>query len=55
MSVFNEMDQAAEEAARELEKIPQEKVEPVADWWARWYMKAGHKRLGRVLLEKKGG
>ena len=23
----------------------------VADWWKRWYMEAGHKRLGRVLLK----
>lgn len=20
-------------------------------WWDRWYMKAGHKRLGRILVE----
>lgn len=20
-------------------------------WWNRWYMKAGHKRLGRILVE----
>jgi hypothetical protein len=23
----------------------------VAKWWAAWYLKAGHKRLGRLLVE----
>lgn len=22
----------------------------LADWWKRWYMEAGHKRLGRVVM-----
>jgi hypothetical protein len=23
----------------------------IAVWWSRWYLKAGHKRLGRALVE----
>ena len=23
------------------------------DWWFKWFGKAGHKRLGRLLLEKR--
>jgi hypothetical protein len=23
----------------------------IALWWDRWYLKAGHKRLGRILVE----
>jgi hypothetical protein len=23
----------------------------LAAWWERWYLKAGHKRLGRALVE----
>lgn len=23
----------------------------VANWWKRWYMKAGHKRLGRIIIK----
>ena len=23
----------------------------VATWWKRWYLKAGHKRLARILLQ----
>jgi len=25
----------------------------VADWWERWYLKAGHKRLAYILMNKK--
>ena len=44
------MDRAAEEAAREIESIDKGAVKAVAEWWARHYMSAGHKRLGRILL-----
>ena len=30
-----------------------EALTSVADWWAKWVMKAGHKRLGRILLQYK--
>lgn len=43
------MDSAAVSAAKELS--PCKTVAEVADWWRRWYLKAGHKRLARLLME----
>lgn len=47
------MDDAAIEAENDLVNI--EDVDHpfsiVADWWAKWYIKAGHKRLARILLQ----
>jgi len=51
------MDDAAVGAENDLseltgldENLP---IGSVADWWAKWVMKAGHKRLGRILLQYK--
>ena len=46
----NPFDEAAAIAAEELKKLPAEHVKVVADWWAKHYMSAGHKRLGRLLV-----
>jgi len=46
----NSFDEAAAVAAEELKKLPQEQVKVVADWWAKYYMSAGHKRWGRLLV-----
>ena len=46
----NSFDEAAAIAAEELKKLPAEQVKVVADWWAKHYMSAGHKRLGRLLV-----
>jgi hypothetical protein len=46
----NSFDEAAAIAAEELKKLPPEQVKVVADWWAKYYMSAGHKRLGRLLV-----
>jgi hypothetical protein len=46
----NSFDEAAAVAAEELKKLPQDQVKVVADWWAKHYMSAGHKRLGRLLV-----
>ncbi len=43
-------DEAAAVAAEELKKLPVEQVKVVADWWAKYYLTAGHKRLGRLLV-----
>jgi len=46
------MDKAAEDARDELDAfIDQWSAISLADWWSRWYLKAGHKRLGRILVE----
>jgi len=44
------MDRAAIEAGEELDQIPRETILPIAEWWSKWYLKAGHKRLGRILV-----
>ena len=57
------MDDAALEAEQELSETMSnpDAMYPTADglmpginymidWWYRWYMKAGHKRLGRTLV-----
>lgn len=44
------MAEAAALAAKELEGLPREHINTIATWWKSWYMKAGHKRLGRALL-----
>jgi hypothetical protein len=46
-----EMDAHAKEAAEELKKLNQASVEEVAAWWYNWYLRAGHKRLGRLLVK----
>ena len=49
-TVLAEMDAAAEEAERDLSTLDQATVERIAAWWLKWYMTAGHKRLGRILV-----
>ena len=49
------MDKAAEEAAKELDNLEPNTVEEVANWYKANYMKAGHKRLGRLLVKKSTG
>ena len=44
------MDDAAIEAANDL-SVSDEALAEVANWWNKWYLKAGHKRLARVLLQ----
>jgi chaperonin cofactor prefoldin len=46
------MDKAAQTAAEELEQLPADAVQVVADWLQKHYLEAGYKRLGRVLLKK---
>lgn len=53
----NEFDLAASQAEQELATLKanaaKEKKEvslsEVSAWWKKWFMKAGHKRLGRIL------
>lgn len=49
---FEEMDAAAKQAEEELKQLDQKTIDTVAEWWAKWYLKAGHKRLGRILVKK---
>lgn len=42
--------QAQEELIADTEKT-EVTVFDVASWWKRWFMKCGHKRLGRIILK----
>jgi hypothetical protein len=50
-TVLAEMDAAAEEAEKELATLDEAAVKTVAVWWSKWFMKAGHKRLGRLMVK----
>jgi hypothetical protein len=50
-TVLAEMDAAAQEAEKELVTLDQTAVQTIAAWWSKWYMKAGHKRLGRIMVK----
>lgn len=48
------MDAAAFLAHQELETMLTENpqsIQKVAQWWKKWYTKAGHKRLGRIITK----
>lgn len=47
------MDDAAIDAQNDLVNvdIPDEALIQIGNWIKKWYMKAGYKRLGRILLE----
>ena len=48
---MKQMDDAAIQAEAELVKnVFAWSAKDLIAWWARFYMKAGHKRLGRVLV-----
>lgn len=49
--VLENMDKAAELAEKKLKEISQEHIVPIANWWRDCYMKAGHKRLAKLLLK----
>lgn len=53
-----EMDAAAAEAEADLDNMDPAAVKAMSDWLAKWYLKAGYKRLGRILVtrsKKKAG
>ena len=45
------MDNAAADAENELGEIPDEAIAPVANWMKKYYMTAGYKRLGKLLVQ----
>ena len=49
-----EMDNARERAAIALAQLPNDAVKTLANWWNQWYGTAGHRRLGRLLLSRRG-
>lgn len=50
-AIARQMDEAASQAKNELEaKLDQMSARDIISWWTKWYLKAGHKRLGRILV-----
>ena len=53
----SKMDDAANDASLELEKIREEHpegVKAVEDWVKKWVSSAGYKRLGKILADRWG-
>lgn len=49
--LMRQMDDAAAQAQTELEQnIDNLSARDIISWWSKWYMKTGHKRLGRILI-----
>ncbi len=48
------MDNAANEASEEMDKILEEfpDAAKVKDWVKKWFLKAGYKRLGKILADR---
>ena len=49
-----EMDNARDRAQLALAQLPDEAVKTLANWWNQWYGTAGHRRLGRLILGRRG-
>jgi len=51
--MMKQMDEAAEQAEKELDdNLENWSAKDIVSWWTKWYMKTGHKRLGRILVAK---
>jgi hypothetical protein len=56
-----QMDNAGNAAREELQELmdnckvikSQPAMADIQDWWKKWYLIAGHRRLGRILMEIK--
>ncbi|MFC2067932.1 hypothetical protein ACFLTP_02840 [Chloroflexota bacterium] len=44
------MDDAANEAEQDLESLSNDVVQPMAQWFQKWYLRAGHKRLSKIMV-----
>ena len=49
-AMMAEMDHAAQKAEQELKAMSQHLTVPMARWFQKHYLVAGHKRLGRILV-----
>jgi hypothetical protein len=48
---MKQMDETAEKALAEIkEYLEAWSARDLVKWWAGWHLKAGHKRLGRILV-----
>ena len=49
-AIVDKMDAAAKDAENELKKLDKKAVKVVADWMKENFVKAGYKRLSRLLV-----
>ena len=51
---MTDFDRAAANAEADLDTMEMEDLSAndIAAWFARWYMTAGHKRLGRMMVKR---
>lgn len=47
--LIERMDAAAVDAKKEFDELPIEARKIISSWALKWYLKAGHKRLGRIM------
>lgn len=48
---LQQMDDAAAQARQEIEQnIDALSARDIINWWSKWYLKTGQKRLGRILV-----
>jgi len=48
--ILSGMDEAARQAKEDFDKLPEETKKTVAVWMRKWYLKAGYRRLGRIMV-----
>ena len=54
--IMRQMDEAAEQAETELDQnLENWSAKEIIAWWSKWYMRTGHKRLGRLLVARGKG
>ena len=52
---LQDMEDMSVSANEELDTFTISETSRVSDWWKSWYLKVGHKRLGRALIKKSKG
>jgi hypothetical protein len=49
--LMQQMDDSATQAKAEIEQnVDNLSARDIIIWWTKWYLKTGHKRLGRILV-----
>ncbi|MCX7994997.1 MAG: hypothetical protein N3A65_04390 [candidate division WOR-3 bacterium] len=48
--LFAGMDEAAQQAKEEFDQMPDDVKKTFSQWMRKWYLKAGYRRLGRIVV-----
>jgi|UniRef100_A0A7C4TGU6 hypothetical protein len=49
-TLFASMDEAAQQAKAEFDQMPEDVKKTFSIWMRKWYLKAGYRRLGRIVV-----